>query len=237
MESNFEDFLPKKHLKHLDASEGNERQFIDEQSGFIFLHDCEYAFEEQYDELRQKYQRRIDRFLTEIRKPVCFLRNVTTREEIDYITNNYDYINHVIRMGNIENEVVFILDYGLQFPRETLIHNYVIPKKIHIDGSPTREQLRSLFDGLDKFLIWCAQNYNAYSIMKNIIFDRDKERIHQQWHENRFKITEIDSKRYHILTKLLNCNIDHICLPGEIIIYGAGNIMWYLNRKLKENVR
>lgn len=224
IENNFEDFLPQKHLKHLNKNKGNERQFRDEQSGFVFLHDCEYAFGEQYDELKQKYQRRIERFLIEIRKPVCFLRFVATWDEIHYITDNCDYINDVIRKGNGKNDIVFILNYGLQFPKETSFKNYVIPKEIIVDGYPTREQLRSQFDGLDEFLVWCAENYNACSMMKNIIFDRENEKIHRQWQENQLRISGIDAKRYHTLIKLLNCNMDHLCLPNEIVIYGAGNI-------------
>lgn len=233
MENDFEDFLPRKHLKHLDGNESNGWQFMDEQSGFIFLHDYEYAFEGEYDKLKQKYQRRIDRFLTEIRKPVCFLRFVATRDEIDYIINNWGYINNIIRKGNSESEIVFIVNYGLQFPIDTSIKNYIIPKEIHADNPPTRNQLRSLFDELHGFLVWCAQNYDACSIMENIIFDRDKERMHRQWQENQFKICKIDSMRYHTLTKLLNCNIDRICLPNEIVIYGAGNIGRVFKQKIE----
>lgn len=178
IENEFEDFLPREYLRRLDDNKSNDRQFRDEQSGFIFNHDCEYAFEEQYEELKQKYQRRIDKFLEATTSPTCFLRNIVSQNEIDYISSNQAYINRVIKKGNSQNEIVFIADYGLRFPAGFFYRGCRIPAMIHTGGGHfTYNELRSLFDGLDEFLEWCAQNYDSQSIIKGILFDRKKKFI------------------------------------------------------------
>lgn len=83
MENDFEDFLLKDNLERMAEY---PKAFRDKTSGFVFHHDYEYPFEVKYDELKERYQRRIDRFMKATEKPTCFLRLVINSDEIEYIT-------------------------------------------------------------------------------------------------------------------------------------------------------
>jgi len=58
IENDFFGFLEKKNLERV---KGSPKKFVDKKSGFVFLHDQEYPFEVRFDELKQKYQKRINR--------------------------------------------------------------------------------------------------------------------------------------------------------------------------------
>ena len=223
IENDFLDFL---QIENLESHQGKETQFFDKRSGFYFLHDQEYPFRTRYNELKLKYQRRINRFIEEIYGGVtCFLRLVTRADELKYISENAQYINNVIKKSNWKNEIVFLVDDRLPVPASLQFQYFVI----HISKENSQEALRGCFDNADEFLKWCASNYNSLSLMENLIFSY-KERDYLS-KEQCFFTTQ---KRYYMLTKLVDFNFDNSCLPDQIIIYGAGNVGKAFYNKIKD---
>lgn len=179
-----------------------------------------------YDELRKKYDRRINKFLGEISKGTCFLRIVTNLEELDYIAKNCEYIKRVIKRANNENEIVFLIKNDLGKFDKNSFRCFEMPGKCNA-GSV--QVLRNCFDGASDFLEFAAINYSTTLIMKNIAFDRKKEDL----------LYKEKQLQYDILIKLFMTNFHEIKLPKDIIIYGAGNIGKCFYEKVKEtcNIR
>lgn len=217
MENDFADFLERKNL---ERDKDNPKTFIDRESGFIFRHDHEYPFEEKYNELKGKYQKKIDRFQEEIVKKTCFLRTVISSDEVKYITRNFEYIDGVIKRKNSLNEIIFLMRQDVEISETIPFRYYVMPGKWN--GGPNAV-IRSWFDGADVFLEYCVRRYDVMSLMKNIAFDRNKQE----------KISYIDQVRYRTLLKLLDFDFDNIDFPEKVIIYGAGNI----GKKVYEKIR
>ncbi len=216
IENDFEDFLTRDHLERIPDY---PKAFRDKMSGFVFHHDYEYPFESRYDELKQRYQRRISRFLQETRKETCFLRSVINLEEMKYISENYEYINHVIKKKNIKNEIVFLLNSELG--AETIPFRHYVMCGPYNGG--VGKVIRNYFDDAEEFLEYCFQNYDVMSLMQNIAFDRKHI-------ETTYQIVQL---RYETLLKLIDTDFTDIALPQEIVIYGAGNIGRYFYQKIK----
>lgn len=106
MENDFGDFLRKENLIRYDNS---PKMFYDTGSKFIFMHDKEFPFETEYDKLREKYQKKIIRFLDRTQKATCFIRIIVSENEIEYINKHGDYVESVIKKNCSENEIVFLV--------------------------------------------------------------------------------------------------------------------------------
>ena len=217
METDFADFLKKENLERCQE---NPKTFVERKSGFIFRHDHEYPFEDKYDKLKEKYQKKIDRFQEETVKKTCFLRTVISSDEVKYIARNYEYINDIIKRKNTENEIIFLLRPDAVICEPIPFRYYVMPGKWN--GGPNAV-IRSWFDGADEFLEYCIRRYDVMTLMKNIVFDRNKQ-------EKTFHNTQT---RYQTLLKLTDCDFQKIEVPESIIIYGAGNI----GRKFYEKIK
>ncbi|MDE5931764.1 MAG: papain-like cysteine peptidase [Lachnospiraceae bacterium] len=217
MENDFEDFLRRENL---ERDQYNPKTFIDRESGFIFRHDYEYPFEEKYDELKRRYQKRIDRFQREVVNRTCFLRTVIDSEEIKYISENADYIHHVIKGKNSQNEIIFLIRKDVEVRELLPFRYYIMPGKWN--GGPNAV-IRNWFDQADEFLEYCVRNYDVMSLMRNIAFDREQQE----------KIYNIAQIRYRTLLKLMDCDVDNVCIPEKVIIYGTGNIGLKFYEKIK----
>lgn len=208
METDFADFLKKENLERCQE---NPKTFVERKSGFIFRHDHEYPFEDKYDKLKEKYQKKIDRFQEETVKKTCFLRTVISSDEVKYIARNYEYINDIIKRKNSRSEIIFLLRQEVEISIPIPFRYYVMPGKWN--GGPNAV-IRSWFDGADEFLEYCIRRYDVMTLMKNIVFDRNKQE----------KIFNIAQERYQTLLKLTDCEINNMDIPEKVIIYGAGNI-------------
>ncbi|MCM1087826.1 MAG: papain-like cysteine peptidase [Muribaculaceae bacterium] len=217
MENDFEDSLERENL---ERDKNNPKTFMDRKSGFVFRHDQEYPFEEKYDELKRKYQKRINRFQCETIKKTCFLRTVIDSEEIKYISRNTEYINRVIKRKNSKNEIIFLIRKDVEVSEPILFRHYIMPGKWN--GGPLAI-IRNWFDQADEFLEYCVRHYDVMSLLKNIAFDRNQQE----------KIYNIAQIRYRTLLKLVDCDFNNVCVPKKIIIYGAGNIGKKFYEKIK----
>lgn len=194
----------------MEMYENNPYQFKNVCSGFYFFHE-EYAFQEEYEQLQCKYQKRIARFLQETTKKTCFLRAVISSEEVKYIKDNWEYIDRVIKKGgtNPHNEIIFWIYDGVEVSE--LPFKYF---KMGTWSTESRMLTRNWFDKEPEFLDFCVRNFDSSKLMKNILFDKQLENQEYQ----------IIEQRYALLNKILEKNWKGIILPKRIMIYGAGNI-------------
>lgn len=75
-----------------------------------FYHDFNphLTLEEQYNSVRQKYDRRINRFYEIIKEPTVFIRYCSDEEELEFICNNSEKISHFLKSLNPKNEIIYI---------------------------------------------------------------------------------------------------------------------------------
>lgn len=109
IDDEFADFMKRENLE----ISGKNSVFIDKKYNFLFIHDVKENFNLEYAAIYDKYLRRTQRFLQKIKKPTCFFRAVRSGKEVDYIINNVDYIESVIKRYNSRNTIVYILLEGM----------------------------------------------------------------------------------------------------------------------------
>lgn len=128
-----------------------------------------------YEKVYLKYQKRIDRFRNEIKRKTCFFRGLNSDYELNYIKSNSDYIKRVITKDNEESKIIFLLTEGLDTSLYDVSFQYYIMHNKY--SGATNELLRGWFDGNDEFMRYCCDNIDTYTVMKNIMFDQEKNKI------------------------------------------------------------
>lgn len=224
MDNDFLDFLNKENLIIMP----NPLKFKDVKSDIIFEHDIKKSFDEDYKQIYAKYMRRIENFRARIKNSTCFIRWVTSQDEITYITENLDYINYVIKRENINNEIIYLVDESLSvsfFP----VHYYKI-RDIDIVKYKDVEDLRNLFDSNNELVDFCINNFDESIRYHNMIYYLET-RLERT--EKKLDILNRTASNYKLLLKLENVNFDMINLPNSVIIYGGGNIGKILYNKIK----
>lgn len=101
--------------------------YREDKYNFYFFHDfsryCSLA--SQYENVKSKYYRRINRFLQSIKYPTLFVRYISIEEldnknksiELTWIENNYERIMSVLKRYNPDNDIVFIGDETVESDR------------------------------------------------------------------------------------------------------------------------
>lgn len=216
IETDFTDFLQKDRLELFD---NHLKKFRDTASGFVFLHDA-MDYRTEFPALKEKYDRRIQRFLAAARERTCFLRSVANQEELNYVQTHAAYVREVIGKGNRQSEIVFLLRKEWDVPKDFPFRAYQMMEAYDV-GSKYR--MRTWFDGSSDFLEFCGQRYSGYAMMKNLMFDNKGESLEAQ----------LADRRYRSLAALSVHDFSKDTLPPEIMIYGAGR----LGRALHEKIR
>lgn len=113
----FDGFLD---YEHLEQSALNRAHYYEDQYHFYFIHDFDKykSLDEQYANVKEKYWRRINRFLDSIKCPTLFVRYISSQEldkngksiELNWIEENRQYILNTLRRYNINNGIVYIAD-------------------------------------------------------------------------------------------------------------------------------
>lgn len=113
--SGFDDFLDKDSLLQ---SERDRRHYLDPKYDYFSFHDfSQYqSLDSQYDFVRDKYYRRIARFLDNIKEPTLFFRYISSEKtssnnkslELTWIEENEDYIASVLRNPCSLNDLILI---------------------------------------------------------------------------------------------------------------------------------
>lgn len=106
LETDFHEFMLYENLK---VSEGSgEKVFDDLKYKINYNHDVKKSLIKEYNDIYVKYQRRIERFRAEIKKPTCFIRGVRTMEELTFIREYEERIAWVIKKYP-SNEIIFVI--------------------------------------------------------------------------------------------------------------------------------
>ena len=167
METDFSDFMAKENLF---ADADNPLVFHDRKYGFPCNHDIQHDFETEYEKINQKYMRRACRFMQDIKQPTCFIRAVRSEEEVSYIEENREYIYHIVKKGNSNNEIIFLLLNTMrELPDDFLWFRLGIEQYIgHV------YEMRTMFDTSETFSEYCRHNILSPDRMEqNKRFDRE----------------------------------------------------------------
>ncbi len=216
IDTGFKEFLLQENLESYDE---NPLHFRDKLSGFIFLHERE-SFRNEYKELKSKYDKRTKRFLEISQRKVCYLRRIGSAEDVAYIQSNVDYIQKVICKNNSESKLVFLCDEMLYIPDNFPFKFFRMKEQY---SGRSRSLLRGYFDYAEDFLLFCGENYSGGNLIKNLMFDYEKEMP-------RINLLE---RRYKTLTKLITHEFHKDMFSDSVIIYGAGVIGIELYQKIK----
>lgn len=240
------DFLGFLEKENLQIRENNERIFDDTKYHMMFSHEVKISFECEFDSIYEKYMRRINRLRKEISiGPICFIRAIRNYNELDYVVNNEEYINSVIKKLNSNNEIVFLIPQYMKVSPSFRLKYYVL--KINGYQGLSKIAMRNLFDSNQDFIKWCHNNMDDNRRKDNLIFDLLKEneklengyagtgveKLYIQRLDEVYKQVRSDEVRIHQLVKIAEVNWDTIELPSAIIIYGAGNIGKLLLSKIQ----
>lgn len=162
IENRFEDFLLKDNLQETE----NPKSFLDTKYGFVFNHEIKRSLEEDYEIIKDKYNRRIIYFEKRIKERTCFIRTVRNPKELEYIEKNNDYISSIIKRDNIENEIVYLSLKSFNIPSglQKAENIYLLNDDKYRGG---REELDKLFDSVPEFLQWCEQHSDKQMRRKN----------------------------------------------------------------------
>lgn len=167
IETQFSDFMLKENLS---VETDNNRMFYDNKYGFQCNHDIQYDFEKEYDCIYQKYMRRAERFMQDIKQPTFFIRAVRSEEEILFIEENREYIYRIIKKENPNNEIAFIILNGMK----RLSSNFLW-FRLSIEGYVGKiYEMRTLFDSSSDFSEYCTKHIlPEESIIHNKEFDKE----------------------------------------------------------------
>ncbi len=115
--NNFEGFM---EYENLVQDITKRERYYDTNYKYWSFHDFDkyLSLEKQYKKVKEKYRRRIERFLKNIKSPTLFVHYISSEEidengkskEIKWIEENYNYIFETLKKFNTENDIVFIGD-------------------------------------------------------------------------------------------------------------------------------
>lgn len=219
IENDFEGFLTLSNLEPI-----SENAFMDKSCGFEFLHDRDRLPWDDYVKLQQCYNKKIKRFLNAEKEPCCFIRGISSLDEIKYILENEIRIRSIIKQKNPDSEIVFLISQSLNEVRNIdFPFQYFVMKNA---VNPKRHLMRGWFNGEKKFLEYCAERYDARTLMNNLMFDQEAEFKYIENREQRecqqAERREQIEKRERLLLKLLEHDFVDDDFPEELIVYGAG---------------
>lgn len=117
IDNQFDGFLD---YSNLSQNTLNRAHYHEEKYNFYFFHDFDKykTLDKQYEKVKEKYWRRINRFLDSIKEPTLFVKYISTEvldengksNELIWIEDNYQYIISVLKSFNDENDIIFIGD-------------------------------------------------------------------------------------------------------------------------------
>ena len=120
LEHQFNDFM---EYNNMSQSVNFREHYRDDKYDFYFFHDFNKykSFDEQYNSVKKKYERRINRLLENIKTPTLFIRYISTESmdengnavELKWIEENYNYIVKVLKSYNKDNQIIFVGDETL----------------------------------------------------------------------------------------------------------------------------
>ena len=169
IENRFEGFM---NYDNLAQSIDDRNHYEDTRYHDFFFHDfTKYKpLSQQYDVVKAKYDRRIKRFLKNIESPTLFIRYISNEEknfsgrsiELEWIENNKDYVDQVLKSYNPDNQIIFIGDLSTRSDK-IKIYNVKVDKGDVVSRSPIYNNVE-LYPIMKKYRIE-NQDYNKARYM------------------------------------------------------------------------
>lgn len=170
IETDFSDFMKKENLL---VSTSNRKEFCDVKYEFRCGHDIHRNFEEEYPLIYEKYMRRAKQFMKDVQSPTCFIRTVKSNREVRFIIENKEYIYQVLRRGNANNQIIFLLRNGLADLSDDFLWF-----RLDIDQYIGKTyEMRYMFDSSKLLLEYCQKILSPGDMERNMKFDRKHMRI------------------------------------------------------------
>lgn len=115
IDTHFKDFLM---YENMYQDRKKRKNYMDVEYGISFFHDFnDYKpLKMQMKKVKQKYNRRIERFYKNIQEPTLFIRYISSESEareIDYLEDNYEEILNKLKSYNENNNIIFIANDGI----------------------------------------------------------------------------------------------------------------------------
>ena len=243
LDNDFEEFLD---YKNLEVNEN--KHVVDIKYNIEYVHDFAQSIDEQYEEVKCKYFRRIYRFREMIQQKTCFIRTIWSVEDLCFLEREEERIKAVIR-GNDLIVVVprFIYEKN---PVRSSFKIFIVDAQLSgfVLG---REEARSFFDTSQELLSFLYENYDIDKRKDNSIIDLNSELKYAREHSGdkilldrieKLKGTVIELRRQNMRVesrlnlwmRVLNTDYSTIICREKIIIYGCGAIGRILYKYMKE---
>ena len=210
IEEKFEHFLEFSNLMHCEE---RKHYFYDKKYGFLFNHEIGIGEKEdlRFQTIKEKYNKRIRRFLEMLQSPCCLIRAVRDENEIEYINNHYADIEKMFKAYNQANIVIYLV------PQKLLANAINFPFYRVEQCILNQEESPRLFDQNKELLQFLYESIESEERIKNLDFYYQK-------------YLQTVQGRYTIAVRLLNNLVDdsdfmeRIEIREKVIIYGCGNI-------------
>ncbi len=246
IENDFADFMDYKNLaiSHIDKA------FDDTKYKINYSHDVKTSLDEDYDLIREKYARRIDRFRKMIKSPTCFIRGCRSMEELTSLPGNEERIRKALYVAE-GSELIFVVPKHIfdQNPIETGFRLFTVDTNIN-GFDLGRDESRSFFDTNDELIEFLVNNYPVEKRKDNLIFDlkaelaitkkANKDRIIDELKEEIVKSNDKNvalSTRLALWMRIENTDYSDLEYPENIAIYGCGAIGRILSQKINGHGR
>ena len=208
IDNGFSDFLMRDNLVVCDD---NTRIFEDKKYGYKYFHDIRTNLDSDYVHIREKYDRRIERFYEKIKQPTLFLRAVRSSWEKEYIIADHCEIDGILKKYHSQNEVIYLTaDIVGDLPKNIKSFRLNISEYMFDAASS-----RNMFDNAPDLVNYCRNTLDDETIQKNIVLDRRSNYACAA--DVYAMISESDEKVLKGLSSIFSLDIDR-----NLYIYGIG---------------
>ena len=149
IENNFEGYLD---YDCLQQNKYYRKRYKNVRYDIAFFHDFSAyrSLASQIESVKDKYNRRIDKFYRVTEKPTLFIRYIIDNDELLYISENIDRIESLIKSRNPDSDILFIT--SLKSTPNTIRSYFVAPDQNDVvSRHPITDNpvLRTVFSSID----------------------------------------------------------------------------------------
>lgn len=128
----------------------------------------------QIDEVKEKYERKIERFYNAIKEPTLFIRYVNNEEDAKYYSGHYDECLKRYRQFCPENELIFVVDKRFE--------NLNIKNAFYVENDPNDTVARRFTEKNKELLdlLMSDEIYDKTKRQKNLAFYNERQKKTQK---------------------------------------------------------
>lgn len=178
LETDFYDFL---EYDNLQLMSGEDKCFNDIKYKLTFPHEIKKSLQDDFSNIKDKYNRRIDKIRSILGENICFIRMIYHQEEVDKIIKDNNYLKNIILRYNSSNELVYLISKKLNIPVNFPQNYYIFNEYTNYSG--LRDRLRHAYDTVanNELIKYLIQHYDSEKRTKNLHFDQKNEMMRMNW--------------------------------------------------------